>query len=341
MEVEITYNSSLIAINQSNATGHDSPFSQPIWVILTAIVCIIGIFSNFLVIFVIMCSTLKKSTFMNLLMSLAVFDIMYLSVLIISTIDIWDIIFSDTFLLYCHLKYFILWLTGIVSSWIAVLISLERYIAIYYPFKVHVYCTKKNTFITTLSLTILISIGLIPIFYANSVKIVDQRQICVFIVEDSTTVIFQCISNILACPVPFLFITFLNVRIITRLKAQTLFRLKSQREGSRQASSVNNKSLVAMMISVSFIFAVTSFPTTIVLIVQYSCTFIQGSSCLSNWIFELLLMLNNMNHSVNFFLYCLSGSVFRLALIKMFKCKKKTSSRSFVAPHISVAENVI
>ena len=152
-------------------------------------------------------------------------------------------------------------------------------------------------------------------------KILDQRQICVFIVEDSTTMIFECISNILACPVPFLFITFLNVKIITRLKAHTMFRLKSQREGIKQASSVNNKSSVAMMISVSFIFAVTSFPTIIVLIVQYSCTFIQGSSCLSNWILELLLMLNNINHSITFLLYGLSGSVFQLALINMFRCK--------------------
>ena len=339
LDNEILYNSSLMAFNHSNAV-HDSSVSVSIWLVLTARDCSIGILANSFVIVVIMFSTLRRSTFMNLLMSLAIFDIIYLLILITTEIPIWDIS-TDPFLLHCRIMLFTLCVSGEVSSWIAVLISLERYIAIYYPFKVHTCCTKKTNFIIILSLTVLASIGLIPIFYTHSVKFLDERQICVFIVEDSTTMIFQCIANMLYCPVPLLFIIFLNVKIIRKLKAQTLFRMRSQGEGSKQASSVNNKSLVAMMISVSFIFAVTTFPTVVLLVVQFSCTFIQGSTCLSHWLLELSFLLNNVNHSVNFFVYCLSGSVFRLALINLFKCKMRESPRSFVAPHISVSETVL
>ena len=342
-KLEIISNSSLMTSYHSNATGHisNNPFTLPIWFVLPAIVCSFGILANSFIIFVIMFSTLRTSTFMNLLMSLAIFDIVVLFITITTKMQSFFEIFPDKFLLYCRLMFYILNVAGIVSSWISVLISLERYIAIYYPFKVHIYCTKKNTYITILSLTISTSIGLIPIFYTHSVKILEPNQTCLPTVADAASMVNWCITFILYCPLPFFFMIFLNIKIIRKFKAQILFRLRSQGESCKQTSSANNPSLVAMMITVSLVFAVTSFPATILLTVQHSCTLMQASLCLPKWLIEVSFMLNNINHSVNFFLYCLSGSVFRLALINMFRCKKRTSSRSFVTPHISVAENVM
>ena len=338
------FNSSLDIFHNSNATGNNSSLQLPLWTTLELTLSIIGILANSLVIIVIMLSSLRISVFMNIVMSLAFFDTIFLLAVASNHLNAFSGIVIGHSLLFCRFIFFTQYVSGIVSSWTCVLISVERYIAIYHPFKVHIYCTKRITFTTMISLTLITSIGLIPFFFTSSMKISDWNQTCVTSAHDAPSMIFICIVRILFCPLPFFFMLYLNIQIIRKFQAQKSFRLRSQGEHYRQKSSVNNSSsLVAMMVSVCLVFAVTSFPSNIFLIVEYSCIFFYDSSCIvgHGWLLEFTLFLDHINHCVNFFLYCLSGSVFRRALFNLFKCKKRKSSTSCMQQQISIAENIV
>ena len=147
-------NNSYVCFNTTNDPAENeyqlSPI--PVWTLVRVIVCSIGILANSLVIFVVLHGSLRKSIFMNLLMILAIFD----SLLLMAVIYIRKEIFGQTYvgpsILHCSLSMFLLSVTGLASSWVTVLISLERFIAIYYPFKVKIYCTKTRTFFAVIIL---------------------------------------------------------------------------------------------------------------------------------------------------------------------------------------------
>ena len=169
MENATTVHQILLCSNSTNGIGGDgtlpSPF--PAWTISTVTVCSFGILANFLVIFIVF-SSLRTSVFMNLIMSLAIFDSMYLISVINIQRGILGQLFIKSSLLHCRINIFLIHVSGIVSSWITVLISLERYVAIYHPFKVRSYCTKRRTHLTILALTIITCIFCVSVFYGCS-----------------------------------------------------------------------------------------------------------------------------------------------------------------------------
>ena len=129
-------------------------------------------------------------------------------------------------------------------------------------------------------LTSLVCIVLIPTFYTGWVTFVNQRPVCGS--TDKTTInniIFISIVLILYNVLPLVFITVLNVLVVRKIHIQNAFRAGFQGQHCWQTSSTKNASLVAMMVSVSVIFAVTTIPGTLVLISKCVCYF-TDSLCL-------------------------------------------------------------
>ena len=49
--------------------------------------------------------------------------------------------------------------------------------------------------------------------------------------------------------------------------------------------------------------------------------------------------LDDMNHAINFILYCVTGTVFRQTLVKMFQSRKK--KRSQIEEHVATVETQV
>ena len=160
------------------------PSPVPLSTIVIA-VCGFGILANVLVLLVIILSPLRNLVFMNLIMCLAIFDTMFLfSVIIVQRGICGEILFKPS-LLYCRFNIFLNFVMGIVSSWVTVLISSERYIAVFYPFKVHIYCTKNRALLAVIIITILACTSQIPLFFTCSLIFIDQRPRCLSFVSDT------------------------------------------------------------------------------------------------------------------------------------------------------------
>ena len=335
----------LSVLNTTSAIGQNStlPYPFPASTVVTVIVCCFGISANVLVISTIVLSSLRTSVFMNLIMSLAIFDSTYLMIIINVQRGLFGQWFISPSLLYCRLNIFLLFSSGMLSSWVTVLISLERYIAICHPFEVHIYCTKKHTYLALMALVLITSTGCIPFFYTCSTTRLDQMPRCnssgpnaeYDIILKSTVLTFYSF-------IPFLLITILNILMMKKIQLQKAFQSQSQQ--SNEPSSAYNSSLIIMMVCVCSIFAVTSFPSAILVIVSVSYKF--NSVQLSifdydGWLFRLTYTLEEINHGINFFLYCLTGSVFRFAFFILFKCREKESPEQSFQQEMAIAENVL
>ena len=96
---------------------------------------------------------------------------------------------------------------------------LERYIALYYPFKVHIYCTIMHTSFGIIALKIVTCISCIPCFYSCSIRWLDGMHVCRTFGENSKHIIIS-MSIILALYsiVPFILITTLNILMMRKIQ---------------------------------------------------------------------------------------------------------------------------
>ena len=298
--------------------------SIPVLTIVRITLCSIRILCNYLVVFVVIKGFLRKSVFMNLLLILAIFDSLYLIASLNTRKEIFGRTLVGSSTLHCSLTRFLLTISGPVSSWVTVLISLERFIAIYYLFKVHIYCTKKRLYMIIVTMTVCASVGAIPTFFISAVVSSGDSYDCQFVFTSGLVLAYRIIILTFYSIVPSFIIATFSISMIKKLRIQSSLRMKYQGRQCTHSSSTKNKSQFVMMVSVCLVFVVTSFPCTIVIIVTYSSCFSQGVVCMiaRGWQFQLAYMLEDMNHSLNLFLYCLAGSVFRHALFQLFPCKR-------------------
>ena len=344
MENATHLNQTLAVWDDRNALGQNSTLlpSTDVWTTITVTVCSIGILANLFVIFTIVFSSLRTSVFMNLIMSLAIFDSMCLMSVINSERGLFGQLIIGPSLLHCRFTIFFIYVNGIVSSWVTVFISLERYIAIYHPFKVHIYCTKMNTYMTVIALKIITCIGCIPFFYGCSVRLVDNMPECEVSWQNAEyDIISKSIIFTFHSLVPFLLITILNILMMRKIQVQKA--LRSQLRQSEEQSSSHDSSLIVMMVCVCSIFALTSFPAMISVMVSSLCKFYSVASCIldpKGWISRMSFVIQDVNHGVNFFVYCLTGSVFRFAFFHLFKCRKKKSPGHRFEQQMSTRENI-
>ena len=316
MEIETTLNSSLFFYNETTIPGqnHSLQFSSPALTIITLTICSVGIMANSIVISVITLSSLKTSVFMNLVMILAIFDIGYL----LAVMNLEKMIFGQLLIgssvLQCSITNYLLYVCGVVSSWVTVLISLDRFIAIYFPFKAHIYCTKKRSCVTVVVLFITSSLCLVPLLYISKVTLTDQGLSCEINWHGHLQVLFLSLLLIFYSIVPALCIVLFNILIMRTLKDQSKFRVRSQMQRSKHKTS-NNASQVVIMVFISSVFVATSLPSIILVFVMFS-TSVNGNY-FPTWLFRFAYLLDDINHSVNFFLYCLTGSLFRLPYFRL------------------------
>ena len=271
---------------------------------------------------------------MNLLMILATFDILYL----LTVIDIQPGLFGQLIIdpseVHCSLNNYFRFVCGVVSSWVTVFLTLERFTVIYFPFKVDIYCTKENTCVTVIALTSLSCFCFVPSFYISRVFLSDHGPTRTINWNYDQQIILMLLFGLVYSIVPSLFIVILNISMMRKLNIQKAFRLSSL----QHSKSLNNTSQVVIMVRVCSIFVSASIPAIIVVFAFYSTG---CSNSIPKWIFYSSYLLDYINHSVNFFLYCLSGSVFRHALFKLFSCKDEECNKGQVRQQTSILQSVI
>ena len=142
-------------------------YSDPMaYLIITQTICVLGTLLNCLIIIVIVYGSLMRtSVFMILLLVLAVFDNLALWSVSLAKGVIYSLLPFSPSLWLCQTFTFVIYLSGLVSSWLVVFISAERLMAVFLPFKVHIYCTRRNSCYAISIIIIVMCIISLPIVF--------------------------------------------------------------------------------------------------------------------------------------------------------------------------------
>jgi len=315
----------------------------------TLIVAIVGIVTNTLAIAV-FCRRSFKSNFNNLLIALAVFDLFFLVTMITESIrNNFESRFGDpsTFggkltQIHHHLfPYFIFPVMNILltsSVYMTVSISVERYVAIFYPLVYKARSQGRSCGGSSLSWHIipvlLISILInIPTFFSSQVDYWTEdhwnydymQQMNATMPSLNSTLIgvtavrkhriysfyYQNLTRFaLLGLLPMLLLIILNVRVFSAIQARK--------------STCRDASYAHILLLVVLVFLLCQSPRLFLnfweLFLDLECgppVWYQMLHVISNWLIAL-------NSATNFFIYCLAGAKFRQGLAVMLGCRSPT-----------------
>ena len=310
-------NSSFMFLDENILKYNNTRSALPGLTTLSVTICIAGILANSIIIIVVLFGSLRKYVIMNLLLALATIENVNLLVTIEMQRGIFGITFFGPSLLHCRLSTFLLFATSTISSWITVFIALERFIAVYCPFKVHIICTRMKAYFTIVVITTLSCVASVPFFYTCSVYLVRGISACTVQGANATTdLIVLFYENILYIILPVSIITILNILIVKKIRYQRSFRIRSQ--GHTFTLATGDAGLVSLMTAISVVFIVTCFPASLMIIYTHFHRYIHGTDFHSEkWLPRLLFLLGVINHCVNYFLYCITGSVLRTKQVRV------------------------
>ena len=309
--------------------GH--PVANTIYQIVLPVICACGILGIILTVIVLSRKNMTTSTNCYL-MALAVADLLFLVLLATILMNQVGLPHSQAayyFQIYVAYAVILMNICLIASSWLTVMLAIERYVAICQPFLAARFCsvTKARVFIVTIFVFAVLC--RLANFWENRITSsydTSTNRTVVYheateLSYDSvyTTVYPWVVDGVLASIVPFLLLLILNVRLIWEVRKSTQYIQRNLMVAGSANSAVQREELqiTIMLISVIIVFFLCQAPYVIYTATTSINKFaIMGSNImLFRAVTTLLLVLKS---AVNFILYCWFSEKFWATLKKIF-----------------------
>ena len=219
---------------------------------------------------------------------------------------------------------------GHYSSALLVLMSVEKFLAIYFPFKTKSICTvkvaKRVTFLTSLIFVACES----QFFFIIEA---DSKNECVSV---RVSKIYELTCNHTDAALysfgPFTIMTLTNCAIIAKILKAICQNRQGSTESTNQALSKFAGKRTAMLITISITFIILTGPVSVIYFITVDP---------HPRVRVLTFALSDLNHAINGVLYCIVGSHFRNELVKVLPCWKhrSTKHRGTGSVSVSVTDN--
>lgn len=307
----------------------------------------VGLAGNSLSVTVFSSAPMRKVSSNVYLLTLAVSDALYLiSVFLMKTLvtlRCWYFVESAIDLMNrssvaCVLLQYITDLFSDFSTCLILAFTVERYIAVYLPTKFKYLCTVSRARLTCSAILVVVAIFIAP-YHVMYVGILENFNVCaVFFEHEARFTILYAVESFLFRILPITVIAILNVFIIFRVskikqKRNRMMTGKSDAHSQLQQQHHHHEDsslqLTIMLILVSTTYIVLDIPVlahfvilklTLSEIVNISHKSIVVSQNCTRILFIA-------GYAVNFFLYTVSGKVFRQQLVSLLTvcCRRKQS----------------
>ena len=291
-----------------------------IWV--TGVLCLLGFAGNILS-FVVLWRAFSGSPMFLVLRAVAISDAIFLlTVFLIQTVvNMYPYI---NILQWCftHRGYvqFYMWpilmMVQMSSVWLTVLVSMERYIAICYPFQAASTCTIPKVRKAVIIIYIGSIVFNIPRFFEFYVtpdgSNIDKTDIGRNVVY---RYLYNCVLySLMLFFIPLFCLVFLNIKLVLAL-----------RKGKKQWQSLQfrqkkEQGLTLIPLTIVLVFFICGTPSLIVNIIDSLNSDVWGYPGFITFMIvaNFLVVLNS---AVNFIIYCLLGKKFRTKLLDLCQCK--------------------
>lgn len=296
---------------------------------------VIGLIGNVCTILTVSRPQFRKLTTRRILCALAVSDSLMLFINPFNQefmIDLWeqDVRALSTF--GCKL-FFVMYRAGKFSgSWCIVLVTVERFVAVLFPLKVR-YLMSQRAVIISICIVYLVSFT-VAISWTFSTGITNGICSPDLVTADTAKAhkAFVVLGAFVYSIGPVIIMLTLVPPIVYRLiKSHRRRRKMSQNSFERSIRDTSKVSIMLIAITLEYIILVT--PITLVLIITlWNNKPIFGNSNPDNVILQsLALIFEQLNHSINFFVYVLCSRQFRKRFVDMICCRKNSRTDRFRA----------
>lgn len=296
--------------------------AQLAWRVVPPVLLLLGTFGNSMTIVVLRARTSHFSLYLYL-MTLAISDLVGLYVWLGHRWLVFQFNLDYTLLhsVVCKANVWAVYVTGDLSAWILVAVTLQRAAAIVWPHRAHASFTVGKTYVVIATLVGVIMLLHSHLLYGWSLVALETSTThfmeCALVIDSEYGQFFTGIwSWVYVCTTSLCPFTLLLVGNVALLKA--VVRSIGSGRGALNVTSEEQvqgrekllSSMSVTLIVTSIVFFVLSFPEAAYTIsLKYSMDF-----NLSEFLWSVTSLLKNANYAVNFYLYCLTGAKFRLRL---------------------------
>lgn len=308
------------ALNSNISTPRESTLSQPVTVFLLFVYYSLTLFAvsgNVLCVIVMQRGTLRSMSMSVYLSAMAVFDTLFF----ISRFVSGEVAFQKYTTL-CKFFTFLTPLTMCGSVWMIVGVTVDRLIAVCFPFKAKYLCTRKRSLKIVACLTILLlGLNTPPMFFVRSINDTCTALDPHFKIQQG--LVYSIIA--LYSWLPSILLAILNTCIAIALAVAEVKKKKTLSIKHAQSQSATRKA-TAMVFTVSLLHIVLSLPLSL----YYAWKMLSTSSNDSLWgtnsgdndqstLQTIANALTYINYGINFILYVVAGKIFRAELRQLFR----------------------
>ena len=317
--------------------------------ISTPIIVIIGIIGNTLSVVVMKSKMLRNKSYSHYLCTLAFFDTLTLVIRLIRTINEYYMDelnkagpFQSFNNFWCKLYNYVEHCSYLMSSWLIVLMAIERLIAVCFPFKKVIIRKQTGAAIGIFGVFVLVCLSQsFRLIMVEHVEVDQFHNLKTCAAGDEYLKIYSNLdvyfySLTLTFILPLIIVLSCNCLVLHQI-FKIRQELKAKDKNSRYSRIIRSKNrTTCMLLAVSFTYIVALLPLfTITVFIDICVKTMEPVDAFKTYLkvrpfLEVSVTISLINYACNFFIYILSGKSFRFELRKMFN-KERKPKRSFTA----------
>ena len=230
----------------------------------------------------------------------------------------------------CKLVMLLSYVSGVLSAWTLVAMTVQRAVCVLWPHRANVLCTVGKSKVIVISMSIFIAGIHAHMLYGIRVTIKPGYLLCGLSDEYISffNSVWSWVDLLIFCILPWLCLSISNSLLVWKLKVSV--REAEASLGSGQVDKATDRkkkatSITVTLIAVSFTFLICTFPMSFAQVLVF-IAWLSGSlkAIFATrgfyYIQHISRQLWYINSCLNFYIYCLTGSKFRREAKQIFSC---------------------
>ena len=230
----------------------------------------------------------------------------------------------------CKIVMFMVYVSGVLSAWALVAMTVQRAVCVLWPHRANVLCTVRKSKVIVVSMVLFITAIHVHILYGFSIVYRTHNRKCYVIIEYDYffSGIWSWVDMLIFSLLPWLCLAIGNSLLVWKLKVS--IREAEVSLGSDQADKINGRkkkatSITVTLVAVSTAFLILTFPMSFLQILNF-VKWLNGTLYTTQrtvplyYILQISYPLWYANSCINFYLYCLTGAKFRREAKQILAC---------------------
>ncbi|CAF0982615.1 unnamed protein product [Adineta ricciae] len=230
---------------------------------------------------------------------------------------------TETVPVLCKLRIFVLFTSRTIASWLLSLATIDRYLISSRNLRRRQLSTRRNVFLSMLIISILSLLFWAETIYCFDANLVGTPQKC-YAKSDTCRVFNDLSQSLITTVIPVIVIFIFGLFTISHVRDSRKIQVSqiTATNNSTRRNKKDERSLTLMLVAQCLLLTIFTFPQAVQKC-YLTYTFYQTKSStqkvLESLLFNFVLLLTYIPSCMPFYLYTITGTVFRKTLITLVK----------------------